>query len=577
MKRRLLAALLTLACLMTLLPGTALAANTTNSEAVKAPSGKKLIALTFDDGPGPYTNRLLDGLAKRDVKVTFFLLGQCAENYDVTTKRIQTEGHQIASHTYDHPTLTSKSDSQVCWEVEHTADILNGITGLGTDYLLRPPYGDYNNRVLKLIDTPAILWSVDPLDWKYRDADTVCRNIVNGAFDGAIVLAHDIHSTTVDGALAAIDQLKDAGYEFVTVNELFRRRGVALESGDTYSSCKGDGSDLGPISKPVICEELYYGGSQVRITADKGAKIYYTTDGSKPTGRSAVYTGALQVKPGQTIRAFASFNLNGSNGPEAAYTVQKVALQQPTVRVAQGKIYLENPNRGTDLRYTTDGSVPTEASRCYTTPIPLYDGVLRFRVYASGGCTQPETFYVSKSGNLFRDVSQEAWYFDYIDRAVSLGLLQGTGDYYFEPNASLTRAMFVTVLARVLEVEPPKAQGFSDVQAGLWYTDTMAWAVREKLLEGYEDGSYRPNARITREQMCVILDRLLSQKLGNVKESSLTFADRADISPWAKKSVARVAGLGLMQGAEDNCFFPLRFATRAEATTVLLRLYDFLN
>lgn len=185
--------------------------------------GGKLIALTFDDGPGPYTRRLLEGLAKRGVKATFFMLGQQAENYDVTAGLVRDAGHQIASHTYDHPQLSKKTDSQVRWQISHTADILNRITGYGTHYLVRPPYGDYNSRVLSLLDNPAILWSVDPLDWKYRNADTVCTNIVNGAHDGAIVLAHDIHSTTVDGVLMAIDKLQAKGYEFVTVNELFRR------------------------------------------------------------------------------------------------------------------------------------------------------------------------------------------------------------------------------------------------------------------------------------------------------------------------------------------------------------------
>ena len=246
--------------------------------------GGKLIALTFDDGPGPYTRRLLEGLAKRGVKATFFMLGQQAENYDVTAGLVRDAGHQIASHTYDHPQLSKKTDSQVRWQISHTADILNRITGYGTHYLVRPPYGDYNSRVLSLLDNPAILWSVDPLDWKYRNADTVCTNIVNGAHDGAIVLAHDIHSTTVDGVLMAIDKLQAKGYEFVTVNELFRRRGVSLEKGHTYSSCKPTGTDLGPVNAPTVTEA----GGKVTITADKGAVIYYTLDGSSPLASGRV-------------------------------------------------------------------------------------------------------------------------------------------------------------------------------------------------------------------------------------------------------------------------------------------------
>jgi len=252
-------------------------------EAETRSKGGKLIALTFDDGPGPYTRRLLEGLAKRGVKATFFMLGQQAENYDVTAGLVRDAGHQIASHTYDHPQLSKKTDSQVTWQISHTADILNGITGYGTHYLVRPPYGDYNSRVLSLLDNPAILWSVDPLDWKYRNADTVCTNIVEGAFDGAIVLAHDIHSTTVDGVLMAIDKLQAKGYEFVTVNELFRRRGVTLEKGHTYSSCKPTGTDLGPVSVPTVTEA---GGSPSRPTRAQRSIIRSTARRRWPPARS---------------------------------------------------------------------------------------------------------------------------------------------------------------------------------------------------------------------------------------------------------------------------------------------------
>ena len=128
MKRRILAILLLAACLMTLLPATAMAVPETETRS----KGGKLIALTFDDGPGPYTRRLLEGLAKRGVKATFFMLGQQAENYDVTAGLVRDAGHQIASHTYDHPQLSKKTDSQVRWQISHTADILNRITGYGT-------------------------------------------------------------------------------------------------------------------------------------------------------------------------------------------------------------------------------------------------------------------------------------------------------------------------------------------------------------------------------------------------------------------------------------------------------------
>ena len=593
--------------------------------------GGKLIALTFDDGPGPYTRRLLEGLAKRGVKATFFMLGQQAENYDVTAGLVRDAGHQIASHTYDHPQLSKKTDSQVTWQISHTADILNGITGYGTHYLVRPPYGDYNSRVLSLLDNPAILWSVDPLDWKYRNADTVCTNIVEGAFDGAIVLAHDIHSTTVDGVLMAIDKLQAKGYEFVTVNELFRRRGVTLEKGHTYSSCKPTGTDLGPVSVPTVTDgvlmaidklqakgyefvtvnELFRrrgvtlekghtyssckptgtdlgpvsvptvteAGGQVTISADKGTTIYYTLDGSSPLASGKVYTGPFAAKSGQTVRAVAAYNRNGSASAETAVKVRGITLKEPTVRALNGKVMISNPNPNSELRYTLDGSAPTERSAVYpSSGLEFFTGILRYRVFAKEGCGQTYTLYLSKSGHLFRDVPTNSWYFESIDRAVSLDLLKGVGDFAYEPDGGLNRAMFVTMLARAVgESLPDSAAGFSDVKGGQWYTAAMSWALRKNLIRGYEDGSYRPEALITREEMCVILDRLMQQRGETLHTGKLSFADTASISAWARDSVARMTALGLIRGAENNRFFPQRTTTRAEAATVMLRIYDHLH
>ena len=140
---------------------------------------------------------------------------------------------------------------------------------------------------------PLVYWSVDPQDWKYRNAETVKNHIVDDAFDGAIILVHDIHSTSVDGALAAIDILQNRGYEFVTVRELFRRRGQSMENGVQYYSCKPNGTDLGPVEAPVISAQPE--GSQLRVTmtAQSGAAIYYTTGDSQLNQESSRYTGSF--------------------------------------------------------------------------------------------------------------------------------------------------------------------------------------------------------------------------------------------------------------------------------------------
>lgn len=545
--------------------------------AASAKTGGKLIALTFDDGPGPYTATLLDGLKERGVKVTFFMVGQNAKNYPETVRRIYTEGHQIAQHTYDHPTLSTKSDEQVRWQLDTTDDILNGHLGMNFNYALRPPYGDYKSHTMEIIGKPAIFWSVDPLDWKYRNSDTVCRNIVSGAFDGAIILSHDIHATTVPGALNAIDQLMEQGYEFVTVNELFRRRGVSLNNGERYYSCKPTGTDLGPITVPTMTVKSSYGKVTVQLTAQSGMDIYYTTDGSDPALNGTLYLDEFSATVGTTVKAVASHNLNGSRSAVMTEKIEGATAIEPTFEVKDGKLIITNPNENTDLRYTTDGSDPTPTSSIYTAPLDCFDGVLSYSVMGEGIATKVARMYVTKNGNLFRDVPNTAWYFASIDRAATLGMLNGVEKYCFEPDGSLTRAMFVTMLYRVSGESGAAAAGisFKDVKDGQWYTEAVRWAVQNEIVKGYEDGTFRPDRSINREEMCAMMHRAMRKLLSETSDAKLTFADADEISEWARDSVRTMVKTGIMKGMEDNRFAPAETATRAQAATVLLRMLDY--
>jgi len=195
----------------------------------------KLVAITFDDGPSGYTAGLLDGLKARGAKATFFMVGDRVNAYSGLVKRMLSEGHQIANHTVTHPDLTTLSYSSVSWELSTCESRLKAIGGNQT-YAIRPPYGSYNANVRQAANGPLILWSVDTLDWKSRNADAVYNKIISNTRDGSIVLLHDLYSTSVQGALRAIDTLKAQGYEFVTVNELFRRRGITMQKGAVYTA-----------------------------------------------------------------------------------------------------------------------------------------------------------------------------------------------------------------------------------------------------------------------------------------------------------------------------------------------------
>ncbi len=177
------------------------------------------VALTFDDGPSFYTEGLLDTLKEHNVKATFFVLGTQVRIQSETVQRMFQEGHQIGNHTWDHPNLTQMGDAQIREQLQLTDDLITQIVGVPTPFL-RPPYGAYNDRVLAASGLPIIFWSVDPLDWKDRDAETVASRIIDAPV-GAIILAHDIHKSTVAAVPAIIAALKSRGIHFVTVTKLY--------------------------------------------------------------------------------------------------------------------------------------------------------------------------------------------------------------------------------------------------------------------------------------------------------------------------------------------------------------------
>ena len=565
--KKLLSVLLTICCLLTLLPTTASAAK-----------GGKLIALTFDDGPCSYTRGLLDGLAERGVKVTFFILGQSANTYSDTIRRAYREGHQIAQHTYDHVVLSTKDNDEIARQLTTTDNTLNNILGKDFTYVLRPPYGDYNSRVLEQIGRPAVNWSIDPVDWRDRNSDTVCNRIVGSAFDGAVILCHDIHATTIPGALRAIDILQDQGYEFVTVNELFRRRGVEMEKGKLYNSCKNNGTDLGPVEAPQMTYTSVYGGRQVTLKAQSGTKIYYTVDGSDPAEKGTLYTGAFVAPTGQKLKYLAAYDLNGSRSETVTKTVEGDPAKDPVLKLENGQFVFENPNPNTDIYFRTDGGAASSGSTKYTAPFAAYEGKLSYCVMGMGIGTASKTYYVSKNGNLFLDVAPQDWYFDEIDFAATKGLLNGVAPMEYAPNDGLTRAMFVTMLHRLLsgkQLTPEAVElSFTDLEQDAWYEDAVFWAAHNGIVDGYEDSSFGPDRKISREEMCVILDRLLTMLKKNVEADELTFSDTERIAPWAAESVARLVKTGVIRGQENNRFAPTATATRAEAATVLHRLYD---
>ena len=195
----------------------------------------KCIALTFDDGPGAHTMRLLDTLDAYHAKATFFVIGEKVAAHHAILQQQAARGHQIGNHSWRHPDLTALAPSNVANEITQTNRAIHAATKQ-TPAIMRPPYGAINASVSQQLQTfgmSSVLWSVDTRDWADRDSNIVCSRAVSNARAGAIILFHDIHPTSVDAIPCVLNALSKQGFTFVTIDTLF---GGKLQPGRSYFS-----------------------------------------------------------------------------------------------------------------------------------------------------------------------------------------------------------------------------------------------------------------------------------------------------------------------------------------------------
>lgn len=199
---------------------------------------KPMVCLTFDDGPSAsYTMDLLNALEENNAHATFFMLGQnvnSVKGAEEIVKKMAEIGCEASSHAWDHTQLTTLGESGVKKQVTDTQEAIKKYSGENPP-TLRPPYGALNDTVRSCAEAPLILWSMDTLDWKYLNADTVYNNTMRDVQDGDIILLHDIHKTSVEAAIKLIPALQKAGYQLVTVSEMAEAKGVQMENGKTYT------------------------------------------------------------------------------------------------------------------------------------------------------------------------------------------------------------------------------------------------------------------------------------------------------------------------------------------------------
>lgn len=194
---------------------------------------RPMIALTFDDGPGEYTEELINCLVENNAKATFFMLGQNVEAYPEIAKELSDAGMELGNHSYSHPDLVTIGADATAQQVSNTDAALKAATGFEAT-VMRPPGGSFNDSVKAAIDHPLIIWSIDTRDWATKSEDQTYQVVMDNAQDGSVVLMHDIHEWSVKAAIRMIPDLIAKGFKLVTVSELAEAKGKTLQSGNAY-------------------------------------------------------------------------------------------------------------------------------------------------------------------------------------------------------------------------------------------------------------------------------------------------------------------------------------------------------
>lgn len=260
---------------------------------------KPRIALTFDDGPGEYTDQLLDCLEENNAHATFFMLGQNVSGWESTVQRMADIGCELGNHSWDHPeaTLQGISDEAVIEEFQKTDEALMKACGQKAT-VARAPYGAADQREFDLVQKPFFMWSLDTEDWRKMNVEADVDAIMNGDLtDGSIILMHDIHEPSVQAAIQVIPQLVEKGYKLMTVSELAKAKGVELQNA-SYSNFWDSSLSKGLVAGydgPLLSAEAASEGGDGSDMSDGSSEDSYDessdmSDGSSEDGSGEDYS-----------------------------------------------------------------------------------------------------------------------------------------------------------------------------------------------------------------------------------------------------------------------------------------------
>lgn len=199
---------------------------------------KPMIALTYDDGPQTSVgNRIMNVMNQYGGKCTFFMVGDRVPSHAAEVQRMANEGFEVANHTQNHKYLNKLGAAEIRSQVEACNNTIQSICGVRPT-IMRLPGGNKNSTVIANVNMPIILWSIDTLDWKTRNAQSTINSILGKAKDGDVVLMHELYTATADATEALVPALVSQGFQLVTVSELAYYKGVPMNAGQIYYSIR---------------------------------------------------------------------------------------------------------------------------------------------------------------------------------------------------------------------------------------------------------------------------------------------------------------------------------------------------
>ena len=310
--RRLFGVILSLLLLFTLSATPALAA--TSQIIYQGSTSNKVVALTFDDGSDGYNiQSILNTLSANNIKATFFLTGQGAENHPQAIKNIVSAGHDIGNHSYNHPDFTTVATTEMTNQLTRTETIITNLTGKSTKPFFRAPFGSYNSTVLQTVGnagyTYTFQWTIDSLDWTGNSATDIYNRVINNIVPGAIVLMHTGYGA--NGTTAAlpniINQLRAMGYSFVTLSQLMNTTSTpGTGTGTSYTVKAGDTLYAIALRYGVTVQAIVNANGLTNANLIRVGQVLTIPGTGTPTTPTTPTTGtSYTVKAGDTLYAIA--------------------------------------------------------------------------------------------------------------------------------------------------------------------------------------------------------------------------------------------------------------------------------